>query len=45
LIYYLAAIPDRRFKFEKSSQLFIRVHDETLSIVACFLPGVAKQAK
>jgi hypothetical protein len=30
----LAAIPDRRFKFEKSSQLFIRVHDETLSIVA-----------
>jgi hypothetical protein len=34
LIYYLAAIPDRRFKFEKSSQLFIRMHNETLSVIA-----------
>jgi hypothetical protein len=29
-----AATPNRRFKFNKSSQLFIRMHNETLSIVA-----------
>jgi hypothetical protein len=25
---------DRQFKFEKRSQLFLRVHNETLSVVA-----------
>jgi hypothetical protein len=29
-----AACANRRFKFEKRGQLFIRTHDETLSIVA-----------
>jgi hypothetical protein len=29
-----AATADRRFEFEKRSQLFIRTHDETLSVVA-----------
>jgi hypothetical protein len=28
------ATPNRRFKFNKSSQLFIRVHNEALSVVA-----------
>jgi hypothetical protein len=27
-------VPDRRFQFEKRSQLFIRVRNETLSVVA-----------
>ena len=27
------ALPNRRFKFQKRSQLFIRVHNETLSVV------------
>jgi hypothetical protein len=26
--------PNRRFEFEKRSQLFIRVHNETLSVAA-----------
>jgi hypothetical protein len=26
--------PNRRFEFQKRSQLFIRVHNETLSVVA-----------
>jgi hypothetical protein len=30
----LAASANRRFEFQKSSQLFIRVHDETLSVAA-----------
>jgi hypothetical protein len=29
-----AAGANRRFKFQKRSQLFIRMHDETLSVVA-----------
>jgi hypothetical protein len=33
LIYYLAA-PNRRFEFKKRSQLLIRTHNETLSVVA-----------
>jgi len=37
--------PNHWLDFHKSRQLFRPVHDETLSIVACFLPGVAKQAK
>jgi hypothetical protein len=27
-------VPDRRFQFEKRSQLFIRMHNETLSVIA-----------
>ena len=29
-----SAAPNRRFKFQKRSQLFIRMHNETLSVVA-----------
>jgi hypothetical protein len=29
-----AASADRRFEFDKRSQLFIRMHNETLSVVA-----------
>jgi hypothetical protein len=29
-----AASPNRRFEFQKRSQLFIRVHNETLPVVA-----------
>ena len=29
-----AATPNRRFEFDKRGQLFIRTHNETLSIVA-----------
>jgi hypothetical protein len=29
-----AASANRRFEFQKSGQLFIRVHNETLSVVA-----------
>jgi hypothetical protein len=38
-----AASTNRRFKFQKRGQLFIRVHNETLSIVALggFLEGSA----
>jgi len=28
------AVPDRRFKFQKSSQLFIGTHNNTLTVVA-----------
>jgi hypothetical protein len=30
----LAATPNREFKFQKRRQLFIRVHNETLSVIA-----------
>jgi hypothetical protein len=29
-----ASTPNRRFEFDESSQLFIRTHNETLSVVA-----------
>jgi hypothetical protein len=29
-----AAIPSRRFEFQKSGQLFIRTHNEPLSVAA-----------
>jgi hypothetical protein len=29
----MAELPNRRFQFHKRSQLFVRVHDESLSVV------------
>jgi hypothetical protein len=31
---FLVLLPNRRFKFDKRSQLFIRMHNETLPVIA-----------